>query len=286
MLSGSSGRDEGPPAPTARLHIVPLASVLPHEIADPSREGRIKVRLQEEGILRDPVMAGAVPDLESYVLLDGTNRRVALQQLGYPLILTQILPYADQNAVRLRTWAHAAQVPLDTLLRGAHGIPGIEISRLAPLGAQDALADSSTLAVLMGQHRRAVLSRLPGLIPRSQQLRILVDLYEERMTRVDFNEDEVDASVAGVPGVAEGEVSVVVFPHFSRAQVVQMAVQDTPIPAGITRHVIAAGRALRVNLPLSFLQGTDAAGADAALTSYLRTLHPRAYREPTILYDS
>lgn len=285
MLTASQPEDLHAP-PSARLQLVPISLVLPHEIADPGREARIQSRLAAEGILRDPVMVGAVPDLEPFVLLDGTNRRIALQRLGCHLILAQVLNYADPAAVHLRTWCHSAHLPLNALLDGIHAIPGIEVSPLPPLGAQDALADRSTLAILLGHHRRYVLTRLAGPIPRPIQLRQLVDLYEERMTREDCAEDEVEDTAGHLPEVAAGEAVLVAFPRFSRAQVVQMALQDTPIPAGITRHMIASGRALRVNLPLDLLRSADAEAANDALAEYLATLHPRAYREPTILFDS
>jgi hypothetical protein len=59
------------------------------------------------------------------------------------------------------------------------------------------------------------------------------------------------------------------------------------IPAGITRHIILSGRALRVNLPLEYLGGTQSAEeANGALQRHLRALAPRTYTEPTILFDS
>jgi hypothetical protein len=59
------------------------------------------------------------------------------------------------------------------------------------------------------------------------------------------------------------------------------------IPAGITRHVILCGRALRVNLPLELLDGSRTLEeANALLQDHLSGLQPRVYQEPTILFDS
>jgi hypothetical protein len=66
-----------------------------------------------------------------------------------------------------------------------------------------------------------------------------------------------------------------------------MAMRGALIPAGITRHVIMGGRALRVNVPLEMLRGSESLEeARQALKRHLASLQPRLYREPTILYDS
>jgi hypothetical protein len=67
---------------------------------------------------------------------------------------------------------------------------------------------------------------------------------------------------------------------------VAMALEGALIPAGITRHILLQGRGLRVNLPLEFLRSSHLDTANDFLRSHLAGLHPRLYREPTILFDS
>lgn len=270
----------------ADLRIVPADAVLPHEIADPGREQRIEQRLREDGLLRDPLLVGAVPDLGDYVLLDGTNRQRALKILGLPWIMVQVLDYADQQAIRLRTWCHAAHYPLEDILSGARRISGIEIEMLPPLAAVDALSESTTLAVLLDQKHRYLLRRVADAPPRALQLRELVDLYEDRLVREDCDPEGAEEYAKDLQGMAGHAVTLLAFPAFSRARVVGMAMQQTPIPAGITRHVVLGGRALRVNLPLDVLSLPSVDVANAALELHLHNLHPRFYREPTILFDS
>jgi hypothetical protein len=261
--------------------------VHPHEIADPSRERRILARLRTDGMLRDPLMVGAVPDYQGYVLLDGTNRLQALGELGCPLVLVQIIDYADEHAVALRTWCHAADVPLSDLMERARLIPAIRIDRLAPLAAGDALHTATTLAVLLDHEHQFEISRT-GTEPvsRAEQLRVLVDLYEDRMERMDCGPEEVEERAQGFGRETTGPRTLVAFPAISRSQVLTMAMRGSLIPAGITRHVIRGGRALRVNLPLDLLAAPDPDGANARLHDHLNRLQPRLYREPTILYDS
>lgn len=270
----------------ARLQIVPTSVVLPHEVADPGRERRIEQRLREDSLLRDPLMVGAVPDLEGYVLLDGTNRQRALKALDYPWVMVQILDYADQQAIRLRTWCHAAHMPLRDLLDDAKNIPGVESEVLSPLAAPDALAETSTLTVLLDKKEHYLVRRTSDAPPRAAQLRQLVDIYEERMVREDCDPEGTEEHAKRLHESAGHPVTLLAFPPFSRAQVVAMAMQDTPIPAGITRHIVVGGRVLRVNLPLDILSLKTPEEANAALAAHLHGLEPRLYREPTILFDS
>lgn len=268
-----------------RLRVVPVLQVHPHEIEDPARERRIEGRLQADGLLRDPLLVGAIPNLEGYVLLDGTNRRRALQRLGIPNALVQVIDYADPRAVELRTWCHAASLPIRNIMADAAGIPGIEAAPIAPLGAADALSDRETLAVATNGKQRFALTRHADAPARSAQLRALVGLYEEHMVRVECDPDEIEEQAAGLLAPLETDGTLIAFPRVSRGQVVQIAVSGDLIPAGITRHMIAAGRALRVNLPLPVLS-EPAESAGETLARHLESLHPRTYTEPTVLFDS
>jgi hypothetical protein len=270
------------------LKIVDTEQVRPHEVADRGREHRIEKRLQVDGVLRDPLIAGAVRDLEGYVLLDGTNRKQALVALGLPRVLVQVVDYADQHAVQLRTWCHAAAGPRERLLTLAGSIPGLVVSALPPLAAAEALDSATTLAVLLDRRDRYVLTRTADFeSSRSEQLRRLVHLYEDSLVRIDCDRDAVEER-ANALGASGGEHRVLVaFPAFSRSQVVSLAMAGALIPAGITRHVILCGRALRVNLPLELLDGSRTLEeANALLQDHLSGLQPRVYQEPTILFDS
>ena len=272
-----------------QVAIVDVDAVRPHEVADPARERRIERRLAADGVLRDPLVVGAIPDVEGYVLLDGTNRRQALVSLGCKRALVQVIDYADHHAIQLRTWCHAAPGSLPELLSHAELIPGVDVESLPPLATADALLSGDTLAVLLDRRERFALvrTRQPGSLrvsSRADQLRHLVDIYEEGLSRVDCDPDGVEERAHGLwahTGV------LVAFPPFSRSQVVAIAVGGALIPAGITRHVILGGRALRVNVPLDLLSGSlDLEASDKQLREHLSALQPRLYTEPTILYDS
>lgn len=266
-----------------RLEIVLGESVRPHEIHDPGRERRIEERLREDGVLRDPLMVGTVQDQDGFVLLDGTNRQRALSTLGLPYLLAQVVEYGDEHAVELRTWCHDSHGPVTEILSGASSIPDVIVRPVAQLGVPDILREPLTLAVVLNGEEQHALIRLPTATSSTEQLRRLVDLYEGHLTRVDCRPDEVEQHAQSY----DENRTLIAFPGFSRSQVVTMAMRGAFIPAGITRHIILAGRALRVNLPLDLLSGSlDLPEANAALRSHLSRLQPRVYREPTVLFDS
>jgi hypothetical protein len=265
------------------LRIVSSDTVRPHEIADPARERRIEARLRHDGLLRDPLIVGAVQGVNGYVLLDGTNRKRALANLGLPRVMVQIIDYGDEHAASLRAWCHLAHISIDELTAGAGTIPHVAVHPVAELGATDALRAPGTMALLLSSSVQYVVSRLPTAGSTTAQLRTFVDLYEARMTRVDCSPEDVEERAQSLTA----DVTLVAFPGFSRSQVVTMALKGSLIPAGITRHVILAGRALRVNLPLELLSGTlDVDATSAALDRHLAGLQPRIYQEPTVLFDS
>src|SRR5579872_6537340 len=184
-MSTASRNVEGNAAPGApvlsldpagvRLEVVPIAAVRPHEIADPSREGNIERRLRDEGVLRDPLIVGSVPDVEGYVLLDGTNRRHALASIGLPYVLVQIVDYRDHHAIDLLTWCHLAEIPLEALIGDVRSIPGLEVSPIPPLGVSDALDRRDGLAVALDGHSQYALTRVPDAPSLVDQLRLLVE---------------------------------------------------------------------------------------------------------------
>lgn len=271
------------PLERVRLRIVPVADIRAHEIADPARERRILDRLSADQVLRDPLMVGELNNVPGYVLLDGTNRHRALAELGLPHALVQVIDYGDENAVQLRTWCHLAGRCLNEIVEAAV-MPDTNLVPLSPLEAGDAMRTPGTLAVLLTRSEQYALRRnTAGRSSRAEQLRALVDLYEPTMTRVDCDPDNVEDRAMSV----DTDDALVAFPPFSRADVVAMAMRGVCIPAGITRHVIQCGRALRVNVPLTLLSSNlDLPTANAALDEHLAGMHPRYYREPTILFDS
>jgi hypothetical protein len=269
----------------ARIEIVPADDIHPHEVADPAREERIERRLREDGLLRDPLLVGEVRHGSGYVLLDGTNRRRALAALGVSWSMVQIIDYANRNAIELSTWCHLTPFPMAHLVEQARLIPGLAVTDIPALESLQALSAPGVLAVVLDSDEITAVTLQPGHQgSRTQALRQFVDIYEHVLTRVDCEPDELEERAREL--TPAGQSVLIAFPPFTRSQVVTMATRGLLIPAGITRHVTVAGRALRVNLDLDVLRSDTIEEAQRRLRAHLDVLHPRVYRETTILFDS
>src|SRR5438552_14404304 len=86
------------------LRIVPTKNIIPHEFEDMSRAQPLIRRLPQDGILRNPPIVTTVDNAkDKYVILDGTNRVMALDALKYPHALVQVVKY-EEPFVELHTW--------------------------------------------------------------------------------------------------------------------------------------------------------------------------------------
>ena len=89
-----------------RLAFLPVDCLIIHEWHDKQRTPPLIQRLKASGIFRNPPVVCPLPDeTERYMVLDGANRTTALQHLGYPHVLVQVVPYSNPP-VTLSTWHH------------------------------------------------------------------------------------------------------------------------------------------------------------------------------------
>jgi len=262
------------------LRIVARAQVHLHEETDPLRVQRLVARLRTDGALRNPPIAAPLPQ-GGYVVLDGANRSSALMALEAPALLVQAVDYEDP-AVRLAVWHHLLVEPVDlsALLR-SKGLAVQETSgpdaarRLAQRAiACSILSSTRTLAVEASRDR-----------PLAAILSAVVDSY--KATKKIYRVMDTDL---GVLAREYGSVSaVVVFPTFTKRDILEIARSPVKLPTGITRHLVP-GRALRVNLPLDVLTSPgDLAEKNRWLAEEIhrRLLENRIryYPEPSFLFD-
>jgi len=229
------------------LRVVPRATVHLHEDADPLRVARLAERLRRDGVLRNPPIAAARPG-EGFVVLDGANRMSALAHLDLPAVPLQVVDY-DDPAVHLEVWRHLIVEPID--LPGALRAAGVLLEASTRDAAAAALrAREIACYVLTNSHA--------FIVPLSPDHRVadtlsrVVASYKgvTRIYRVPT--EDFDALVRGY-----GEISaVVVFPHLEKQDILAIAGSPVKLPTGITRHLIP-GRALRVNVPLEILAGSE-----------------------------
>lgn len=241
-----------------RLRIVPISRILFHEETEASRLRRVAARLEQDGLLRHPPIVAGSPRSRSYLLLDGAHRTLGLRELGLKHVLVQIVDYADR-LIELDRWHHLLDCEdPERFLSQVRSTPGAEISWHRPPSsgspfhsrrtyyAQVILPDRSSL-VLNPENdgERDAPAWLDGAAP---VLRRLCGLYKARgfLDRISY--DEFDWLPTHYPRFS----SLVVFPHFTKKEILRVARSKEKLPAGITRHLIPK-RALRFDLPLWIL---------------------------------
>ena len=268
-------------APFPNIRAVPIDRCLLHEQTDDVRVARLAARLQADGVLRNPPVLGHHEGVDSLIVLDGATRVTAARRLGLPYIVAQVVDY-DDDAIQLHTWSHVLSgLTLDMLCATLEDEPALAARPCTPYEAENALAHRETLAYLAGGDGRCfALGHSADPITRAAALRRLFAGYAGRatITRVPPTDwavrlDEQNDSVA------------VVYPTYTKRDIVALAQAGAVLPAGISRHVIP-GRALRINMPIERIPLEE---KQAKIDAWLRERRAghgvRYYAEPTFLFD-
>ena len=283
-----------------RLAIVPTASLALHEEVDLQRSQPLAERLRAEEVLKNPPVVAPLEGEQRYVVLDGTNRVVALRALACPHVVVQVVDY-DDPALILDTWSHLiTDVPVSDFLAAVRSVAGMRLEPVNQLHARAELARRQAVAYLLTPDpasRRdeapldpirvdAHVAHVEGYLQR--RAAILTDLVSQyrargRIQRV--NTDHFDQLRRLYDHIA----GLVVFPRYAPSEIMELARQGAYLPTGITRHVVP-GRALRLDFPLRVLfDDRTLVEKHAWLQDWIRAKlagkEIRYYQESTFLFD-
>jgi len=275
-----------------RLAIVPTASLMPHEAFDLKRSEPLVARLRAEGILKNPPVVAPIEDEDRYVVLDGTNRAVAMLALACPHIVVQVVDYDDPNLI-LDTWSHlVTDMPAEDFLNAVKSVDGLRIEIGTQLHARAELARRQATAYMMlpgipadHGHAAQLLYVAGDAHRRTAVLARLVNPYQLRGRIHRVSTDHLDL----LTPLYDHITALVVFPRYEPSEIVELARQGAYLPTGITRHVIP-GRALRLNFPLDKLfEDQPLEAKNAWLQEWVRgklaRVEVRYYQESTYLFD-
>jgi hypothetical protein len=270
------------------LAFLPLDKLVIHEWHDPQRTPPLMARLLASGVFRNPPIVAPLADgFDRYMVCDGANRVTALQALGYPHALVQIVAPGD-GGLRLQNWNHVVWgLPSAELLAGLEQLDGLHLERTQGEERQPDLWGSCGLALvqLPAGEMYAVCSGSGQLLARVEQLNAVVNSYKERA--------QLDRTSAGVVeslrGIYADLCGLVVFPHFELDQVLGLAGAGYLLPAGITRFTVSP-RALHLNYPLAELAADKPlrqknTELQAFIQERIARKGVRYYAEATFLFD-
>ncbi len=268
------------------LQVLAVADLVLHEYGDPHRVVRLRERLQEEGVLKNPPIVTPLPETTRFIVLDGANRTIALRELGIPHVVAQVVRYEDPG-VELHTWYHVVTgISQRAFLNALEGIPGLRLVASTAEEARAALANGDAAAYVVLQQgvyqiRNSDRERLANI----RLLNEVVGTYKGKAHIFRVASDAYEELVRLYPDMT----ALVVFMRYRPADILALAREGGRVPSGVTRHIIP-NRALRINIELSFLE------ADWPLERkrdwLARWLQERVaanavrfYREPTFLFD-
>lgn len=292
-----------------RLRIVSTKSLVPHEEHDMQRSAPLVERLRSEGVLKNPPIVAMLEDQDRYVILDGTNRALALGALSFPHVIVQVVDYDDPRLI-LDTWFHlVTDMGCDDLLRALGALGGVRIQTADLLHARAELARRQVIAAIItpdpcgspineqtdaqpvsdvaasGSNRVHVVYVDGDARRRADALKELVGVYESRgqIHRV------VTDHLGQLMPYYDKVTALVVFPRYTPSEIMELAQQGAYLPSGLTRHVVP-GRALRINFPLDVLSdGRSLEEKNIWLREWIRTKLAskdiRYYQESTYLFD-
>lgn len=270
------------------LRIVPISAVMEHEYNDAQRTTPLVARIEADGVLKNPpIVTPLEASGERYVVLDGANRFTALNQLGYPHILVQVVDYRPPETT-LSTWHHAVAGMDPAALRQAmFAIEGLQLNPTDLLSARAELARRELIAYVLMVDGEVLAARAihRGLHAHNRMLNALVGAYKlhGKLHRT------IADSIAETRAIFQDLTALVVFPNYEPAEVLALARDDELLPPGLTRHLIQ-GRVLRTNFPLSELRGDEPLAAkNARLEEWVKRKFQhkeiRFYGESTFLFD-
>lgn len=270
------------------LQIIPLDSLVVHEWHDDQRTPGLITRLKASGILLNPPIVSPFNDgTGRYMVLDGANRTTALQHMGYPHVLAQIVE-PDAPALDLRTWNHVCWgLPPADFLSGIASLGSISLTQLHEEEAFRQLYNRTLVALIITPDAitHAAIANSDDPIQYINSLNAIVDSYKFRCsldrTRV--------RSINALDSVYEDLSALVVFPPLEMQEVLDACGAGLLFPPGVTRFSVSP-RALRVNYPLDLLSSSQPLEEkNEALNRWIQERVARKgvrfYAEPTVLFD-
>jgi L-serine kinase (ATP) / ParB family transcriptional regulator, heme-responsive regulator len=246
------------------LRLVEPECLILHEAHDEKRLARLRDRVEAEREQRNPVIVSPYED--RYLVLDGAHRVRVLGELGYGLVLVQVVEPPE----RAEGWGH--------LLKGVGlvelgFVEGIEIS-------EDQIEASLAEFETAGGRTLAVASAGEGLEAWVRALWGLQSLYPKGVVVRRFEPD-------GVVRLAEGE-ALIRYRSFTPEELAAVVDAGAVLPAGITRFRVRE-RVLGVRYPLERMRDGDAVTRNAELREFVRRRwaedRVRYYGEPVVLFE-
>jgi len=216
------------------LELLKLTELKLHEATETKRLRNIYNRISRAKFLMNPVITGRHDN--DIILLDGANRFGSLKEIGCKMILAQVLNYHDKNLV-LDKWNHLVyDFHIDKLkehceifelpfrkLSHAKGMELLENNFNYIIAAD--IFDDENIAIRLSHNLEELIL----------QLDTITKLYFRSFK---FDRSESDIKFSDIRKYTRRKGTLIVFPHFKKHHIVDIANSNYRLPAGISRHRI------------------------------------------------
>lgn len=270
------------------LQIIPIADIVCHEEYDNSRAKPLVEQLKKEKYLANPIIVAPF-ESKKYLQLDGMNRLWAFKILGFKTILAQVIDYNDQDVVELSSWCHLFHVDKGKFFHCTDGMDYISVKQgeMENIGHRYIKEEGfGRLCTVVSKNCDVYLIFSGGsLVEKIQRLNKFVSCYIDSIARDVLPSNPNHGSITLLFAEHPETNMMIIFPTFTRHQIIKVIKKGGLFPAGVTRHIIKR-RCLNINIPLSFFDKKNSVTTqNKRLEAFLLARPYRVYEEPTVYFE-
>jgi hypothetical protein len=270
------------------IAVLPISELKLHEAESVERTAKLQERISADGFLRNPVIVGKVLHSSElhYLLLDGVHRISALKNLGCRDVVAQLIEYSNEG-VRVEVWHQLIRgVDPANLLESLKRAFGKTLRKKSEAEA-NGLRDKGLLLMhlLLKNGQSYIIERQSSLQSTTARICEFVNILASLGEIHRVHEDEARSLLKS----SSAATGILFIQPLSKQHIIEIALSNTKLPAGITRHIIPC-RALGIAVDLALLRVELSTVEKSKLIRSMvnqRTEEERVrfYAEPTFVFN-
>lgn len=216
------------------LELLRLSDIKLHEATENNRLRNIFNRISKSKYLMNPVIVGRHG--KEIILLDGANRFGSLKEIGCKLILAQVFDYKSRDLI-LDKWNHLVYgFKLDRIIKycNANGLEFKRVTYTEGINMQDERFHY-LMAVQIDGNENLLVQLSPDMNKLLKQLNDITKLYFKKYS---FDRSESDIRISDLKKYTRKEGTLIIFPRLKKHHIIEIANNNSRLPAGISRHRI------------------------------------------------
>jgi hypothetical protein len=270
------------------IDVLSISELMLHENESVERTAKLQERIRADGFLRNPVIVAKVLHSSRlhYLLLDGIHRISALKNLGCRDVVAQLIDYSSEG-VKVEVWHQLIRgVDPVNLSKSLKRVFGKTLTKKPEAEANELRnKDLILMHLLLKNGQSYIIERQSNLQSTTAKIREFVKILTSLGEVHRVHEDEAK-SVLKSSSAATG---ILFIQPLSKQHIIEIALSETKLPAGITRHIIPC-RALGIAVDLALLRAELSTVEKSKLirlvvNQRIEDERVRFYAEPTFVFN-